>query len=112
MKQPENGHPDSKVWNGASFARNFPNILPGPGFPYSVVTSVVTRIWNETHTEETKYEGGIDINPIIIILINIVALLVGAAAGYFFHRYQVDRAAKARQERADDILKAAEPRQT
>ncbi|MBK6792876.1 MAG: ribonuclease Y [Anaerolineales bacterium] len=47
-------------------------------------------------------------NPIIIILINIVALLVGAAAGYFFHRYQVDRAAKARQERADDILKAAQ----
>ena len=46
--------------------------------------------------------------PIIIILINIVALLVGAAAGYFFHRYQVDRAAKARQERADDILKAAQ----
>ncbi|HNM37757.1 MAG TPA: Rnase Y domain-containing protein, partial [Anaerolineales bacterium] len=47
-------------------------------------------------------------NPIIIILIDILALLVGAVAGYFFHRYQVDRAAKARQERADDILKAAQ----
>lgn len=47
-------------------------------------------------------------NPIIIILIDILALLIGAAAGYFFHRYQVDRAAKARQERADDIVKAAQ----
>ncbi|MBL8062170.1 MAG: ribonuclease Y [Anaerolineales bacterium] len=47
-------------------------------------------------------------NPIIITLIGILALVVGAAAGYFFHRYQVDRATKARQERADDILKAAQ----
>ena len=47
-------------------------------------------------------------NPIIIILIDVLALLIGAVAGYFFHRYQVDRAAKARQERADDILKAAQ----
>jgi len=49
-----------------------------------------------------------NMNPIIIILIDVLALLIGAAAGYFFHRYQVDRAAKARQERADDILKAAQ----
>ena len=34
-----------------------------------------------------------NMNPIIIILIDILALLVGAVAGYFFHRYQVDRAA-------------------
>lgn len=47
-------------------------------------------------------------NPIIIILIDVLALLIGAVAGYFFHRYQVDRAAKARQERADDIVKAAQ----
>lgn len=47
-------------------------------------------------------------NPIIIILTDILALIIGAAAGYFFHRYQVDRAAKARQERADDIVKAAQ----
>jgi ribonuclease Y len=49
-----------------------------------------------------------NMNPIIIILIDVLALLIGAAAGYFFHRYQMDRAAKARQERADDILKAAQ----
>jgi ribonuclease Y len=49
-----------------------------------------------------------NMNPIIIILIDILALIVGAVAGYFVHRYQVERAAKARQERADDILKAAQ----
>lgn len=38
-----------------------------------------------------------NMNPIIIILIGILALIIGAALGYFFHRYQVDRAAKARQ---------------
>ena len=32
---------------------------------------------------------------------------MGVAAGYFFHRYQAERAAKAKQEKADDILKAA-----
>lgn len=47
-------------------------------------------------------------NPIIMILIDILALIIGAAAGYFFHRYQVDRAAKARQDKADDIVKAAQ----
>jgi len=46
-------------------------------------------------------------NPIGILL-TILALIIGAVAGYFFHRYQVERAAKARQERADDILKAAQ----
>ncbi len=47
-------------------------------------------------------------NPIIVTLIDILALLVGAAAGYFFHRYQVERASKARQDKADDIVKAAQ----
>ncbi|MCB9109689.1 MAG: ribonuclease Y [Anaerolineales bacterium] len=46
-------------------------------------------------------------NP-IVILINILALIIGAAAGYFFHRYQVERATRARQDKADDIVKAAQ----
>ena len=46
-------------------------------------------------------------NPIILILIDILVLIVGVVAGYFFHRYQAESAAKARQEKADDILKAA-----
>ena len=45
-------------------------------------------------------------NP-LAILIDILALVVGVIAGYFFHRYQADQAAKARHEKADDILKAA-----
>lgn len=45
-------------------------------------------------------------NP-IVLLIDFLALVVGAAAGYFFHRYQAEKAAKARQEKADDILKIA-----
>ncbi|GJQ36043.1 MAG: ribonuclease Y [Anaerolineales bacterium] len=44
----------------------------------------------------------------IILLIDLLALLIGFAAGYFIHRYQVDRAAKSRQDRADDIVKAAQ----
>jgi uncharacterized protein YneF (UPF0154 family) len=48
-------------------------------------------------------------NPIIIILIDVLALVIGAAAGYFFHRYQVDRATKAKKDRSDDIVKAANP---
>jgi len=46
-------------------------------------------------------------NP-IIILIDLLALIIGAAAGYFFHRYQVERATKARQDKSDDIVKAAQ----
>ncbi len=46
-------------------------------------------------------------NPIILVLIDLLVLIVGVAAGYFFHRYQAESAAKARQEKADDILKAA-----
>ncbi|GAB4496528.1 MAG: ribonuclease Y [Anaerolineales bacterium] len=45
-------------------------------------------------------------NPITILLV-VLALVIGAVAGYFFHRYQVDRANKAKQDKADDILKAA-----
>ena len=46
-------------------------------------------------------------NP-IIILIDLLALIIGAAAGYLFHRYQVERAARARQDKSDDIVKAAQ----
>ncbi len=46
-------------------------------------------------------------NP-LNLLIDILALVVGVAAGYFFHRYQVERAEKAKQDKADDILKAAQ----
>lgn len=40
--------------------------------------------------------------------IDILALIVGALIGYYFHRYQADRAAKAKQDKADDIVKAAQ----
>jgi len=43
----------------------------------------------------------------ISVLIDILALVVGAAAGYFFHRYQVEQLRKNQQERADNILKGA-----
>jgi ribonuclease Y len=45
-------------------------------------------------------------NP-LNILIDVLALIVGVVAGYFFHRYQADQAAKAQQEKADTILKVA-----
>ncbi len=45
-------------------------------------------------------------NP-IVLLIDFLALIVGATAGYFFHRYQSEKAARARHEKADDILKIA-----
>lgn len=45
---------------------------------------------------------------LVDILIMLLALIVGALAGYFFYRYQAERAAKAKQEKAEDILKAAQ----
>jgi ribonuclease Y len=45
-------------------------------------------------------------NP-LVLLIDFLALVVGAVAGYFFHRYQAEQAAKARNEKADNILKIA-----
>jgi ribonuclease Y len=41
------------------------------------------------------------------VLIAILALGIGLAAGYFFHRYQVEQQKKNQQERADNILKGA-----
>ncbi|GAB4538550.1 MAG: ribonuclease Y [Anaerolineales bacterium] len=46
-------------------------------------------------------------NLVLNLLLEFLTLAVGAAAGYFFHRYQAEQAAKARQEKADDIIKAA-----
>ena len=39
--------------------------------------------------------------------LDLLALIIGVAAGYFFHRYQAEQAAKARNEKADNILKIA-----
>lgn len=48
--------PRFKSLEWSEFRKKLSEYLARRGFPYSVVTSVVTRIWNETHTEETKYE--------------------------------------------------------
>jgi SOS response regulatory protein OraA/RecX len=40
----------------SEFRKKLSEYLARRGFPYSVVTSTVTRIWNETHTEQTTYE--------------------------------------------------------
>ncbi|MBI3738590.1 MAG: ribonuclease Y, partial [Chloroflexi bacterium] len=45
-------------------------------------------------------------NPISII-VDVLVLVVGVAAGYFFHRYQRERALKNQQDKADSILKIA-----
>jgi ribonuclease Y len=45
-------------------------------------------------------------NPISII-VDILVLVVGVAAGYFFHRYQQDLALKNQQDKAENILKVA-----
>ena len=41
------------------------------------------------------------------ILIDVLALVVGVAAGYLFHRYQTDKALKDQQQKAESILKGA-----
>jgi ribonuclease Y len=46
-------------------------------------------------------------NPLITSLIMVLALLVGVAVGYYFHRYQVEKAMRDRQEKAANILKGA-----
>ena len=45
-------------------------------------------------------------NPIAIV-IDIIALIVGVAAGYFYHRYQAEKALKNQHDKADNILKGA-----
>ena len=46
-------------------------------------------------------------SPIIVFVIAILALVAGGAAGYFFHRYQVEQNRMNQLERADNILKGA-----
>jgi ribonuclease Y len=46
-------------------------------------------------------------SPTIVFVIAILALIAGGAAGYFFHRYQVEQNRKNQLERADNILKGA-----
>jgi regulatory protein len=38
------------------FRKKLSEYLARRGFPYSVIAPIVTRIWNEAHTEETHYE--------------------------------------------------------
>ena len=42
-----------------------------------------------------------------ILLVGTLALIVGIAAGYLFHRYQVDKALKNQQQKAESILNGA-----
>ena len=44
---------------------------------------------------------------LINLIVDVLVLIVGLAAGYFFRRYQAEQVAKARQEKADNILKIA-----
>jgi len=44
---------------------------------------------------------------LIPVIVTVLALAAGAAAGYYFHRYQVEQRKKNQQERADNILKVA-----
>ncbi|HND50098.1 MAG TPA: RecX family transcriptional regulator [Anaerolineales bacterium] len=48
--------PRLKSLEWSEFRKKLSDYLARRGFPYSVVSSTVTRIWNEAHTEETKYE--------------------------------------------------------
>ncbi|MGC8856685.1 MAG: Rnase Y domain-containing protein, partial [Anaerolineae bacterium] len=41
------------------------------------------------------------------LIIDFLALVIGVAAGYFFHRYQVEKNLRDQQETADSILKIA-----
>ena len=41
------------------------------------------------------------------LFIDVLALIVGIAAGYFFHRYQAEKALKDQQQKAESILKGA-----
>ena len=45
-------------------------------------------------------------NP-IVILVDVIVLIVGLVAGYFFHRYRMEQLEKGHQDKADIILKGA-----
>jgi ribonuclease Y len=44
---------------------------------------------------------------LINLIVEALVLIVGVAAGYFFHRYQVEQTAKAKQDKAENTLKIA-----
>ena len=46
-------------------------------------------------------------SPIIVFVVALLALAAGAAAGYFFQRYQAEQRKKNQLDRADNILKGA-----
>lgn len=46
-------------------------------------------------------------NPMIILITDILALAVGIAAGFFYHRYQAEKTMKDQQQKAESILKGA-----
>ena len=48
--------PRLKGLEWSEFRKKLSEYLARRGFPYSVITSTVTQLWNETHTEETHYE--------------------------------------------------------
>jgi len=41
-----------QVLEWSEFRRKLSEFLARRGFPYSVIASVVSRLWNETHTEQ------------------------------------------------------------
>jgi SOS response regulatory protein OraA/RecX len=45
---------ESLEWN--EFRKKLTGFLARRGFPYSVITPVVSRIWSETHTQEKNFE--------------------------------------------------------
>ncbi|MDX1377603.1 MAG: ribonuclease Y [Anaerolineales bacterium] len=46
-------------------------------------------------------------NPILVVIIDVLVLIVGFVAGYFFHRYRMEQHEKGQQSKADAILKGA-----
>ena len=46
-------------------------------------------------------------NPLITFLLVVLALAVGLAVGYYFHRYQIEKAMRDQQEKTASILKGA-----
>ena len=48
--------PRLKSLEWSEFRKKLSDFLARRGFPYSVVAPVVTRVWNETHTEEQYFE--------------------------------------------------------
>jgi len=46
-------------------------------------------------------------NPIVILITAVLALVLGGIAGYLFHRYQADKALQNQQQKAESILKGA-----